>query len=201
MKTFYTFHNIYTFYKFCLLVMSLQASVYCTASAMSEDGSDSPSSVNIALLHIAPVLGDPVANTALVAKAMADAKRYGADWVMTPELALTGYKFSNAMGTGWFVDGPDKYVQALQKSADELNLVLFLSHLEKDPLSAAVYNTLFVINRDGEIVARHRKINTIPVAEAWSVQGEQVTVAQVDGIRLGLLICADAWPPHHTAAL
>ncbi|MEM6582554.1 MAG: carbon-nitrogen hydrolase family protein [Pseudomonadota bacterium] len=204
MKTFYTFYNFctcYTFNTFCLLVLSLQASVYCTASEVVDERQEPATFINVALLHIAPVLGDLSANTALVARAMTDAKRYGADWVMTPELALTGYKFAGAIGTDWFVDGPDEYVRVLQNKADELNMVLFLSHLEQDQTTGSAYNTLFVIDRDGEIIARHRKINTIPVAEDWSAQGEHVNVAQVDDIRLGLLICADAWPPDHTAAL
>lgn len=172
-----------------------------SASNQASGQSNADRTVKIALLHIAPSLGEMQANTRLVAEAMRQAKELGAQWVMTPELALTGYKFANKIGANWISDGPDQYVRALQQQADALGLVLFLSHLEKDPESGNIYNTLFVIDRAGEIIGRHRKINTIPVAEDWSHAGDFAVPVEVDGVQVGLLICADAWPPEHTAKL
>ena len=110
---------------------------------------------SIALLHMAPVLATEIAdldtNTDRIIEAMALAKAAGADWVLTPELALTGYKFRYQLGTDWIKPGIDRWTQKLQKTADDLDLVLLLSHLQQDPETGQRHNQIFVIDRDGEI--------------------------------------------------
>ena len=160
---------------------------------------------SIALLHMAPVLATEIAdldtNTDRIIEAMALAKAAGADWVLTPELALTGYKFRYQLGTDWIKPGIDRWTQKLQKTADDLDLVLLLSHLQQDPETGQRHNQIFVIDRDGEILGQHRKVNTLPGSEAWSVPGKQPVPIRLDGISLGLLICADAWLADHAKSL
>ncbi|NTS76302.1 carbon-nitrogen hydrolase family protein [Catenovulum sp. SM1970] len=163
------------------------------------------STITVGLLHIAPkwatTTADLTANTERVKQGMQLAKQHGVHWVVTPELTLTGYRFRYTLGTDWIKPGTDSYTQSLQQTADQLDLVLFLSHLEKDPTTELSYNTLFVIDRQGEVLARHRKINTIPGSEAWSSKGKTPTLVEVDETQVGLLICADAWPTTHTQRL
>lgn len=172
----------------------------CACSHLSTE-----SEIRVALLHIAPTLAeserDIDRNSALIIEAMQSAKARGADWVMTPELSLTGYQFNRHIGSDWITPGPDRWTRQLQQQADQLDVILLLSHLEKDPISGRSYNTLFVINREGNIVARHRKINTIPGAESWSSPGTEATLIDIDGVKTGLLICADAWPAEHAQTL
>ena len=157
--------------------------------------------VEIALLHLSLSFADLDSNYQLIERATRAAAAEGAQWVVTPELALTGYRFDLALGTNWISTGPDEYVQRAQALADELNISLFLSHLERSPVDAKAYNTLFVIDVQGEIIAKHRKINTIPISEDWSSPGTSAKPVRVDGHPVGLLICADAWPTDHAASL
>ena len=174
----------------------------CSATSCQTNDQDA---LFLAMIHMAPVLANSVediaTNAQTIASAMKEAKERGADWVMTPELALTGYKFTQKIGIDWIEPGVDKWVVQLQNTAKDLNMVLFLSHLEQDPETLLRYNTLFVINRDGMIIGRHRKINTLPGSESWSVPGESPTIVTVDGVSIGLMICADAWPPDHAKIL
>lgn len=158
-------------------------------------------SVEIALLHLNLSFADLDSNYRLIERATRLAAAEGAQWVVTPELALTGYRFDLELGTDWISTGPDKYVQQAQALADELNISLFLSHLERSPVDEKAYNTLFVINAHGEIIATHHKINTIPISEHWSSPGTNAKPVSVDGHQVGLLICADAWPTDHAASL
>ena len=164
-----------------------------------------PSSRSIAMLHMTPFLvsqlSDLDRNTQTIARAMALAKSRGADWVMTPELSLTGYKFNARLGSQWIKPGIDRWTRQLQKVANDLDMVLFLSHLEQDPVSLNRYNTLFVIDRSGVIIGRHRKLNTLSGSESWSTAGKVATTVTVDNIDVGLLICADAWPKNHAQSL
>ena len=162
-------------------------------------------SISLAMIHFAPKLIQSIedldTNTRAIERAMRKAKRKGVNWMMTPELALTGYKFNSTMGSSWIMPGPDRWTRYLQEVADSLNMVLFLSHLEKDEASGEIFNTLFAINTAGEIVGRHRKINTIPGAESWSTPGNDTQIVTINSIKIGMLICADAWPQEHAKRL
>ncbi|HBR99376.1 MAG TPA: carbon-nitrogen hydrolase family protein [Gammaproteobacteria bacterium] len=170
----------------------------------ADESSTSPqdSRLVIGLLHFAPEAKNLQANTQAIAAAMAVAKAHGVHWLLTPELAITGYHFHNALGTDWIPAGPDTFVQRIQEQARNLEIGVLLSHLER-PLSeeSAIFNTLFVIDATGEIIARHRKINTIPRSEAWSTKGDSPTLVSLSGYQAGLLICADAWPFEHANRL
>jgi predicted amidohydrolase len=54
--------------------------------------------LRVALLHLAPRLGDLAYNCALVETAITTATTCGADWAVTPELCLCGYEFSSCIG-------------------------------------------------------------------------------------------------------
>ena len=65
-----------------------------------------------------------------------------------------------------------------------------------------VYNTAPVINPDGEIVARHRKLYPFLPFEAGIASGAEHTLFDVPGVgRFGLSICYDMWFPETTRAL
>ncbi len=55
--------------------------------------------LQIALLHIVPRLGDLAWNRHLGATAVTSAAGLGAEWIITPELCLCGYRFSDRIGT------------------------------------------------------------------------------------------------------
>ena len=163
--------------------------------------------IKIAMLHLELKYADLEHNAQLIEDGIELAAKHGADWVMTPELALTGYRFDLKIGTDWIEDGPDQYVERIQHLADQHGIIIFLSHLERVNSSSnninntRLFNTLFVIDRSGKIIARHQKINTIPIAESWSTPGNEPTLITVDQQKVGLLICADAWPETHAKYL
>ena len=61
--------------------------------------------------------------------------------------------------------------------------------------SGRLYNSVFVINPRGEIIGKHRKINVRSDSLSWSSPGEVVVPLQCDGMKVGLLVCADAFTP------
>lgn len=162
---------------------------------------DKPATIKLAMLHLSLSYAELEANHALIEKATRRAADEGAQWIVTPELALTGYRFDMVLGTDWIEAGADGFVRRLQLLADELNIVLFLSHLEENKNDGKRYNTMFVIDRQGEIMGKHYKINTIPISEDWSTPGMDTDPIEIDGHSVGLLICADAWPEEHAQSL
>ena len=150
-------------------------------------------SVRIAFLHIAPVTGDIDYNRRLVERGIVAAAEAGAQWAITPELCIPGYLFLKKLGTGWIQPQPDQWMSDFCGLVRENGLTVFLSHPELDPASGRMYNTVFIINSDGEIVGRHRKIKALGGAEAWSTAGWKISPYELDGIQAGVLICADAY--------
>jgi N-carbamoylputrescine amidase len=177
------------------LSLSAVASISTPAVAATKNA------LRLALLHLAPSLGELDRNCDQVAAATRKAAASGAKWIVTSELSLTGYRFDLTIGTEWIKPGPDRWTNRLRDLAKELGVTLVLGHLEMDPLDGKRYNTAFVIGQTGEILGRHRKINTIPVAEEWSTKGPEPAPIKVGGLSVGVLICADAWPPMHASVL
>ncbi len=162
-----------------------------------------PSTLRIALLHLAPVPGDVPHNRRLIETAVAAAAELGAQWIVTPELCVTGYTFADRLGVTWILPQPDEWMTQMGRLVARLGVTLFLSHPERDRESGNLHNSLFVLAPDGAIAGTHRKINSLRVgSEGWSSPGTQPAVVSAAPVgRVGLLICADAYSPEICLAL
>ena len=152
-------------------------------------------SLKIALLHLAPELGAIARNRRLIERGTRAAAALGADWVISGELVVPGYRFDSLIGTDWIGEQPDAWMRRLAQMSAELGVVSFVSHPERDTGTGELFNSLFVIGRAGEILGRHRKLQPTPGSERWSSAGEPGRPVSVDGIEVGLLICADVYSP------
>ncbi|MFQ6028837.1 MAG: carbon-nitrogen hydrolase family protein [Dehalococcoidia bacterium] len=147
----------------------------------------------ISFCHIAPVTSQIERNRQLVVEAVKVAAREGADWVVTPELCISGYLFLKEIGSDWILPQPDDWMQGFCRLVQELRVNVFLSHPERDPATDKMYNTVFVINSRGEIVGKHSKIKALRGAEGWSTPGWRIDPIPCDGVPVGVLVCADAY--------
>jgi predicted amidohydrolase len=153
-----------------------------------------PNPLRVSLLHLAPVLGDVDSNRAILESATRLSAELGADWVVSGELVVPGYTFESEIGTDWIRPQPDRWLHAFALLTADAGVVSFVSHPERDERTGALYNSLFVIGRDGRMLGRHRKLRPTPGSEDWSSSGEQPDPVDLDGTKVGLLICADAYP-------
>jgi 5-aminopentanamidase len=151
--------------------------------------------LKIALLHLAPRAGDISYNRGLIERAVKHAAGLNCSWIVTPELAVCGYSFTDEIGTDWILAQPDPWMQKMMHLAAELKVCLFLSVPERDPIDNRLHNSVFVIDRHGNIAGRHRKINTLRVgAEAWSSPGDSLQpISLGERWKIGVMVCADAY--------
>ena len=149
--------------------------------------------LRIAKLHLAPVTADIAHNRELAERGLVRAAELGADWVITPELFITGYKFAEVIGTDWILPQPDPWMQGFCRQVANHGVTVFLSHPERDPDAGLMYNTVFVIGPDGNIIGRHRKVKALKGPEAWSSPGEEIAPIDCGGTAVGVVICADAY--------
>ncbi|WP_415036173.1 adenosylcobinamide amidohydrolase [Azonexus sp.] len=155
----------------------------------------------LALLHLNPIPGDIAGNRRRIEAAIREATRHGADWIVTPELAETGYNFVSRIGTHWIAPFPDAWMHRLAAIARDNRLALFIGFAERDRTKDTLHNSVAVIDRDGSILGSYRKQHPVGSAEAWALPGDLGGVFKVDGINVGTLICADAWRPAPAARL
>ncbi|HTH39640.1 MAG TPA: adenosylcobinamide amidohydrolase, partial [Rhodocyclaceae bacterium] len=151
--------------------------------------------LRLALLHFSPVPGEISENRKRLENQIREAVRYGADWVVTPELAETGYFFVKRIGTDWIAPFPDTWVSTLSAIARDNHIVLFVGIAEREFSSNKLYNSVVVIDREGKILGTYRKQRVLGGAEGWSSPGQEENLFQVDGLPVGVLICADTYVP------
>jgi predicted amidohydrolase len=153
--------------------------------------------MRIAFLHIAPLPGDVAHNQRLIETGIALAAHADAHLILTPELATTGYTFSDRIGTDWIASQPGPWMGRICDLAHRHQTAVLLGHVERDEMQGTLHNSLFAISAAGKFLGRHRKINTLRVgSEAWSSPGHEATVLELrPDVKVGLLICADACSP------
>lgn len=156
----------------------------------------------IAFLHLEPHPGDLKYNRGMIEKAILKAADEGAGWVITPETCVSGYFFNEVIGTDWIEPQPDAWMKHLLETAEQRRLNIFLSHPERENKNGKLFNSLFVLGADGRIKGVHRKIEVHPGPEEdWSTPGRKLEPVNVDGIKAGLLICADILYSNNVAVL
>lgn len=153
----------------------------------------------IALLHLETVPGAIEQNRHVIVEAIKHAAGKGAEWIVTPELAVCGLQFAHVVGSDWIQPQPDPWMQQVCRLVRTLKRTVFLSCPERE--GRRLYNSVFVIGPTGEIVGRHRKINVVSDSLSWSSPGDRVDSTDCDGVQVGLLICSDVYTPNIARAL
>ncbi len=121
------------------------------------------------------------------------------DLIVCPELYATGYNIGvrSAHELAEAVDGP--FNSAAAKIAREHDVGLVYGYAERD--GDRVYNSACYIDRAGILRANHRKLYMSgQYEEATFHVGDRYTVCEIDGVRVGILICFDVEFPESVRA-
>jgi predicted amidohydrolase len=153
----------------------------------------------VALLHLETVPGAVERNRYLIVEAIKHAASVGAEWIVTPELAVCGLQFVQLIGTDWIRPQPDPWMQRVCWLVKTLKRTVFLSCPERD--GSRLYNTVFVIGPTGEILGKHRKINVASDSMSWSSPGDRAAPIECDGVNVGVLVCADVYTSNIARAM
>jgi predicted amidohydrolase len=144
----------------------------------------------ISFLHVSPETAAFERNLGIIEKGVRAAVSNGSSLVICPELCISGIAFANAIGLEWVALQPDNYVSSICDLAAELKVAVVLSHPERG-CDGFVYNSALFISHEGELLACHRKMRVN--SDRWSRAGQSAKVFLWNGIRIGMMICADAY--------
>jgi NAD+ synthase (glutamine-hydrolysing) len=152
------------------------------------------SRLRVALGQVDCFVGDVAGNADRVLAAAADAKQQGADILLLPELALSGYPPEDLLFHRGFRHRIAESLERLRTGLSGIDVVVGYPEYDGDTL----YNSAIVF-RDGRVKANHRK-QLLPNYQVFDEKryfhmGACPTCFEVSGTRVALLICEDAWAP------
>jgi predicted amidohydrolase len=104
------------------------------AATLAPAGSPSSGdrSLTVAFLHLAPELGELNRNRSLIEYGTRVAADSGADWVLSGELVVPGYRFEPLIRTNWIAEQPDDWMRRLARLSSDLDVASFVSHPERE---------------------------------------------------------------------
>jgi len=143
---------------------------------------------------------DPQANLNAVLAAVDEAKRGGADYVLTPEMTnAVGLNRERLFAT-IVAEENDPTLATLRDVARKLSIYIHIGSLAIKASPEKAANRSFLIDRKGEVAARYDKIHMFDVDLAGGESyressnyraGELAVVADLPWGRLGLTVCYD----------
>ncbi len=155
--------------------------------------------MRIALSQVAGTRGDIDANLDLARNVVARAADRGVGLVVFPECFLAGYYNPDSVERlARPVDGPA--LGALARIAAESRVAVACGYYERD--GDRVHNSLVLMGAGGRRLANYRKRFLFgPWERSVFAPGGEIALAEVQGIRIGLLICYDVEFPEAVRAL
>jgi omega-amidase len=145
--------------------------------------------VRVALVQMEIALGQPEVNRQRAVALVREAAQ-GADLVLLPEMWTTGYCLPELSGHLADRDG-EPTGAFLADLARECSIYLAGSvAVERD---GKVYNLATLYGPDGQLRAEYAKVHLVPMMDEprYLTPGDQLALADMDGVAAGLAICYD----------
>ena len=156
--------------------------------------------VRIAVAQYEPRIGDVDGNRAEAVRWASEAAAAGADVIVLPELASSGYVFADESEAQRAAesaeDGP--MVAALHEVCAERGCHIAVGLDERDGSSR--HNSAVLIGPGGTL-ATYRKLHLYYDEQSWFEPGADLPVVDTPIGRIGLIICFDLWFPEPARAL
>ena len=151
--------------------------------------------LRVAMGQFNPTVGAIGANTDRMVAMIADAKKAGADLIVFPELAVTGYPPEDLLFKPRFIRQNRQALERLAEASEGIISVVGCVDAGED-----VYNAAAVL-LDGKIHAVYHKVflpNYGVFDEMRYFQkGNEAVLLEIDGYKVGLSVCEDLWYPEN----
>lgn len=149
-------------------------------------------SIKVATLQFEPTQFQKEKNVARLLELAEEAARGGAQLIVMPEMATTGYCWKNREEVRPYVETIDgASTRAFTELAREFNCYLVYGMPECDPLTDLFYNSAVLVGPEG-VVGVHRKTHPYISEPKWAANGDaghQVFETRIG--KIALLICMD----------
>ena len=147
--------------------------------------------MRIALFQAAGTPGDVAANLDAVRRAAREAADGGARLVVFPEAFVTGYNVGAELLLALAEPADGAHVRALREIAAGTGIAVLCGYAELE--GDAVFNSAVLIDREGTVLLNYRKTHLYGDLDrgAFRAGDALAPVVEVDGVRVGVLVCYD----------
>ncbi len=149
--------------------------------------------MRLALVQTNPVVGDLAGNRALILERLAEAKRAGADLVVFPELAVTGYPPEDLLLRPGFVRAAEASLAEIARATRGTVVLVGSPHFDRD-----LYNACAVC-ADGEVKAlvKKRFLPNYGVFDEFRyfAPSDELFLFEQGDTLVGVTVCEDMWHP------
>src|SRR5579859_2961852 len=159
--------------------------------------------MKIALAQINTIVGDLRGNGAKILDFYRRGVVAGADAVMTPEMAITGYPPRDLLAKHRFVEDNLRVLEELVPQVGQTMLLVGYVDLNTKRPGREYVNAVALV-QNGKIVARRQKM-LLPTYDVFDEDryfqpADSNTAVDFGGQRLGLTICEDIWTQEYLPA-
>jgi len=150
--------------------------------------------MRLALCQINATVGDISANADRILAGARSAREAGAQLVLFPELALTGYPPEDLLLREHFLTDARSALDDLAREVDGITAITGFPELAE----SRVYNSAAVLAH-GAVQSVYRKLHLpnygVFDERRYFTSGSRGATIEVDGHRVGLTVCEDLWQP------
>jgi NAD+ synthetase len=148
------------------------------------------------IAQLNPTVGALKANAAMIRQAYDEGVAAGADVVLVPELAVTGYPPRDLLDRETFVSAALDARDALAAMTGETTLVFGCITRNISWCGKPLHNSA-IVARHGKIILEQNK-SLLPTYDVFDEMryfepGRKVGVVEIAGVRAGIAICEDFW--------
>ena len=149
--------------------------------------------MRVALAQLDHVVGDLDANREQILRGIVDARTAGADLVVFPELATTGYPPEDLLLRPGFIRAAHESVEAIAAATDGIVALVGTPWFDRDLANACA------VCADGAVRAIYRK-HYLPNygvfdEHRYFAEGRDLVVLRLGDTSVGITICEDVWQP------
>src|SRR5918997_5249385 len=149
--------------------------------------------MRLALAQMNSTVGDLDGNRERIVARLAEAREAGADLVLFPELAITGYPPEDLLFRPDFLEAADRTLAAVAAEATGIAALVGTPHLDRDLFNACA------VCADGEVKAIYRK-RFLPNygvfdEDRYFQPGHELVLLRSGETLIGPTVCEDIWQP------
>lgn len=153
--------------------------------------------MTIAAVQIESEIGAPERNAAKMKSWIDKAAAAQAQLVFFPECSLTGYTMNHAGKVAISADNPQ--IKVIEERAHEHGIAVGYGLIERNAQSANLHATYVIASRESRLVYRKTHLGTRECEVLTG--GNELPVASIGGIQVGVQLCWEAHLPDITATL
>ncbi|MBU3666161.1 MAG: NAD+ synthase [Chthoniobacterales bacterium] len=148
------------------------------------------------IAQINTTVGDFAGNADKILHAYRELVKAGADFVVTPELALCGYPPMDLVFRSGFIAAAERHLNALAVDAGDVPLLVGTIEPNTARHGRPCHNSAVVLQNGKRVATAHKSL--LPTYDVFDEgryfePAKRVTTAMIAGRRTGITICEDLW--------